>query len=800
MIQLDEKYNSKLIEKKIQEQWNLSNIYHWKGKNDFVIDTPPPTISGSLHIGHIFSYCHIDFIARYQRMIGKDVFYPMGFDDNGLPTERLVEKKYKLKAYKTNREEFVKLCHKVSEEHRKEFRELFKRIGLSIDWRQEYNTISRNSRALSQMSFLDLYNKDQLYQQEQPMLWDIADQTAIAQAEIEEIEFTSYMNYLKFSTNNGRDITIATTRPELLPACVAIFVHPQDERYSTYIGSKAITPLFEVEVPIISDENVKIEKGSGAVMCCTFGDDMDLHWWKKHSLPMKIIINKYGRICNLNKFVKNTTAISALEGLKIKDARAKMIELIFEQIVHREEIIHKVKCAERSGSPLEILPTKQWFIKVIEHKEKLLEIVKECNWHPPSKRVIIEKWIENLKWDWCISRQRYFGVPLPLWYSNRIGEKGKIILPNKTQLPINPLKDLPVGYSRNEVTTENDVMDTWATSSLSPQLNSHYINENYKLDSAREIFPSHLRPQAHEIIRTWAFYTIVKSHLHNKNKPWHNLMISGWCLAEDKSKMSKSKGNIIEPLTLLDKYGADVIRYWTSNSHLGSDTVYSENVIKMGKRLITKIWNAGKFISNFITHDYLVEFVNYPTDLWILGSLHDAVKTATQELNNFEYCQAKEVIETFFWKDFCDNYLELVKARAYQSDANGHESSIHCLCYTFNIILRLFAPFIPFLTEKLYNNLYSTFSVHCINNWPNYLKIPKETTNIGVSFIKILEEVREFKSKQAVSVKSPLKSMLVQIEDEDIIKAEFDLKQTCNTEKISWQLGKSVKVLEIDLA
>lgn len=802
MITLETKYDPHKTEERLQSIWEKANVYKWHGGNDFVIDTPPPTISGDLHIGHVFSYCHTDFIARYQRMKGHDVFYPMGFDDNGLPTERLVEKKHKIRSRSIDRQDFIKLCIQISEESRAKFRNLFKSIGLSVDWQQEYHTISKECQALAQMSFLDLYNKGQIYQKAQPMLWDVIDQTAISQAEVEEKEFPSCMNYIRFKSTDGENLIIATTRPELLPACVAIFFNPQDERYQHLKNKLAITPLCNIEVPIIADEHVKIDKGSGLVMCCTFGDEMDIQWWKTHSLPTKTLINKYGKICNLHKFT-DSTHIASLEGCKIDAARAKIIDMLSSAgyLESQKNIIHNVKCAERSGTPLEILPTKQWFVKVLEHREELLEKVCECNWYPSSKRIIMEQWIDGLKWDWCISRQRYFGVPFPIWYSKRKGEEGKIIIANKNHFPIDPLQEVPDGYTKDEVTPEIDVMDTWATSSLSPQINALAINQDYYLDSNRDLCPAALRPQAHEIIRTWAFYTIVKSQLHANNIPWHNLMISGWCLAEDKSKMSKSKGNIIEPKSLLGRYGADVVRYWASNAKLGSDTAYSENTMKTGKRLSTKLWNAGKLIANFAIENPSITMISSPTDLWILSRLHDTVKSATTSLDKFDYYQAREDIEVFFWQDYCDNYLELVKARAYRSDVQGHESALHTLNYTFDIILRLFAPFMPFITEEIYNNLISCLSIHRKNNWPNYNKIPSSQSIIGNACVQIIKQVREFKSQHEVSIKSPIKQMTIQINNKEIISAEFDIKQTCNAEKIDWQIINDdiIKVQSIEL-
>lgn len=792
MVKLEARYNIHNVEAQLQEKWARDGVYKWCGHDDFVIDTPPPTISGMLHIGHVFSYCHTDFIARYQRMLGKDVFYPMGFDDNGLPTEKLVEKKYKTRVNNTNKEEFIGLCHKTSEEHRAIFRKLFKGIGLSVDWNLEYHTISNECQALSQMSFLDLYKKGHVYQKEQPTLWDTRDQTAIAQAEIEDRVFASEMNYLRFLSVDGEEVLIATTRPELLPACVAVFVNPDDCRYKHLIGKLITTPLFIAQVPVISDSNVKIDKGSGAVMCCTFGDEMDVNWWMNYSLERKVIINKRGQIYNLDKYHPNNQFNSILEALKVKEARVKIIELLdsYGCLERKEQITHQVKCAERSGAPLEIIPTQQWFIKVIEHKEELLAKARKCNWYPKNKMMIIEQWVKNLKWDWCISRQRYFGVPFPIWYSKREGEEGKILIPEIEQLPIDPATDLPSGYDKDEVVAEFDVMDTWATSSISPQINRMYIDANSKLDSVLVVpKPLTMRPQAHEIIRTWAFYTLVKSHFHSNYIPWDNLMISGWCLSEDKSKMSKSKGNIIEPRILMEQYGADVIRYWASNARLGTDTVFSEHVMKIGKRLTTKIWNAGKFISNFVIDGFNVDLIESPIDLWIVKQLHDVIDLMAGKLDKFEYCEARSSIEDFFWHHYCDNYLELVKSRAYNADVQWHDSAIQCLSYTFNVILRLFAIFFPFITEEIYTQLYNTGdSIHSRGNWPTISRhIDDLYLSIGDATTQLLKEIRERKSVDQVSIKKPV-SVKLSIQTESIKKIEFDLMSAANADQIFWEL------------
>ncbi|MCM1001675.1 valine--tRNA ligase [Wolbachia pipientis] len=813
---LEEKYSFKGIEAKNNILWENSKIYKWNGEkgNTFTIDTPPPTISGKLHIGHIFSYCHTDFIARFQRMLGRDVFYPIGFDDNGLPTERLVEQTYKTRAKEVGREKFIEMCYEVIEKSKQEFKELFKSVGISYDWSLEYHTISKETVTLSQMSFIDLYNKGYAYRKMQPILWDPVDKTAIAQAEIEDKVFESSLSTIVFSTEENEQIKIATTRPELIPACVAVFCHPEDTRYTHLIGKTATVAITEEKVPIIADDKVKIDKGTGLVMCCTFGDELDIYWQQKHNLPMKIIIDQDGRIsldlvCDNNRSQCQGTGMtreeatgmtsSVLNGLKVKEARRRIIEILSEKglLIESTSISHSVKCAERSGAPLEILPTYQWFIKTLEEKAKVLDKVKKCNWYPATMRKRMEVWIEGLNWDWCISRQRYFGVPFPVWYSKRKGEEGKIILAEVKDLPIDPLKDLPTGYSKEEIIPDQDVMDTWATSAITPQLSALAVNNELHLPNHRydKIFPADLRSQSHEIIRTWAFYTILKAHYHANSLPWKNIMISGWCLADDKKKMSKSKGNVITPHVILETYGADLVRYWAANSRLGVDTVYSENIFRIGKRLVTKLWNASKFVSMFMEKHQTVSInsISETMDKWILSKLYKVIDRATNNLLQFEYCEALGAIEEFFWKDFCDNYLELVKKRAYGDGINSEAnlSAKQGLTYVLNIILRLFAPFLPYITEEIYHQLYSYNSVHNQSNWPSKeeLVYDKHSEEMGDNSVQILNLVRKIKADNNVSVKRLIKKLTIKAnirEDRLNQSAQDDLQTVCNAEVIQW--------------
>ncbi len=771
---LTQKYNHKDIEHKWQKIWQESEVYNWDKSfprdQTFVIDTPPPTVSGMLHMGHVFSYTQADFIARFQRMRGLTVFYPIGFDDNGLPTERLVEKVKKVRANSMPREEFIGLCKDVVKEAEDEFERLFKSIALSIDWNQKYQTISDRCTKLSQLSFLDLVDKDRAYRKLQPTLWDPVDATALAQAEVIDVEMESFMNEIVFTTDDEEKFVISTTRPELLPACVAVFCHPEDSRYKHLIGKKAITPLFKDEVPILADEKVDIEKGTGILMCCTFGDTTDVEWWQTYNLPLKIIINKYGKLDNV--------AFEELKGLRLKDARIKILELLGDKLVNQHKITHTVKCGERSGAPLEILVTSQWFIKLLDIKNELLEQVNKCNWNPSYMKIRLDHWIENLKWDWCISRQRFFGVPFPAWYSKRAGEEGKIIFAHPDDLPVNPLVDLPRSYLREEVEPDYDVMDTWATSSISPQLNSRAINDKYFIDHERheKLFPADLRPQAHEIIRTWSFYTIAKSYLHEKSIPWKNLMISGWCLAADKTKMSKSKGNIVTPVDLIEEKGADIVRYWASNSKLGADIAYSEDVFKLGQKLINKLWNAAKFTELQITNlkvkpstvkeDVEKKLIFKPVDLWLITKLTKTFDKATNELNKFEYCNARVAIEDFFWNIYCDNYIEIVKTRSYNessSDKEGQVSALLTMYHCMQILLKLFSPFLPHVTEEIYSHMYGDALISQRGTWPKKEEFTfnEGSEQLGDALVNILELIRKVKAEKQVSVSFPIQELYI---------------------------------------
>ncbi len=865
MLPLAQQYDQAAVEKKWQQHWLAARTYAWNPttarEDSYVIDTPPPTVSGTLHMGHVFSYTQADFIARFQRMNGKNVFYPMGFDDNGLPTERLVEKTKKIRAVDMSREKFIEECLGVSEEARKEFRGLFESIALSVDWEQEYHTISDDSRRLSQLSFLDLVNKGHCYRAQRPFYWDPIDQTAIASAEIEDKELPSFANDIIFMCE-GRPLTIMTTRPELLPACVALFCHPEDTRYTALHGKEAEVPLFGFPVPILTDATVDPEKGTGLMMCCTFGDDADIIKWQKHHLPVRVVLNKFGKI-DLNAALAEgkypagfhwaANLAEALNGKKISNtdpkhlgARQITIELLKEAglLLSSKPITHTVKCAERSGAPLEILPTHQWFVKVTDKKEALTQKARECNWNPDWMRLRIEQWIDGLNQDWCISRQRYFGVPFPVWYVIEIKNgsadiaTAERIYAEPSMLPVNPLVDFPYhrfpkndfSFTKEEdswrvqgagknylLMPDRDVMDTWATSSISPQLSAHGINAETASDANRfnKLFPADLRPQAHEIIRTWAFYTIVKAHLHNEQIPWKNLMISGWCLAEDKSKMSKSKGNVVTPVALIEERGTDAVRYWAGTSRLGADTAFSPDLLKIGKKLVGKLWNATAFAAI-----HLSKMDSAPTtaatdtaiteilDKGILSRLHQTIASATDAFARYEYADALDATNQFFWADFCDNYLELIKKRVYNEDgsasAAAQQSAVRTLYYVLDGILKLYAPFTPHVTEELYAHIFANEyakkgSLHAMGQWPlakHYL-IDENVLTAWAYTKEVMEHIRRSKSESSKSVKWPI--ALAQFpkcaifmhkvfeQDEYTLKSmSYDLKGAGNINELEW--------------
>jgi valyl-tRNA synthetase len=748
---LPQHFEAAAIEHKLDRAWEAAKLQHWDPARPraetFVVDTPPPTVSGSLHVGHVFSFTHTDVIVRQRRMLGMNIFYPMGWDDNGLPTERRVQNYFHVRCDPTlpyeaglaiepagdvdrknegkkvpprivSRKNFIELCHRVTAADEAAFEQLFRRIGLSVDWRQTYATIDDRCRHLAQLSFLDLFARGHAYTLEAPTMWDVDYQTALAQADLKDEVRPGAFHDLRFAVDGGGSFVISTTRPELLPACVGIAAHPDDQRYAHLFGQRAITPLFGVSVPIFPSAVVDPEKGTGILMVCTFGDQTDVAWWREQKLPLRQIIGRDGRLVPV-RFgdadypsadpAAANAAYAELAGKSIAQAQRRIVEQLRGSALVGEPrpIQHAVKMYEKGDRPLEFVTTRQWFVKLLEQKAALLGSGRQIEWHPEFMGKRYANWTENLQIDWCVSRQRYFGVPIPVWY--RIGADGAIdytapIVPAPEDLPIDPLSDVPAGFDEAQrgapggFSGDPDVFDTWFTSSLTPQIGSHWL-----LDPARhaQLFPADLRPQSHEIIRTWAFYTIAKALLHEATVPWHHVAISGWILDPDRKKMSKSVGNVVTPMGLIDEYGADSVRYWAASAGLGIDTAFDVKEIKVGKRLVTKLFNAGKFVLAQSAED---GDITCELDRAFVGKLRELVTSATQSFAAFDYATALVNVEKFFWQSFTDSYIELAKTRARsEADPAGRGSAVATLRLGLSVLLRLFAPMLPYVTEEVWS-------------------------------------------------------------------------------------------------
>ena len=800
---LDKKYNAKEKEEKWLNYWRDEKIYEFKPdkREVFSIDTPPPTVNGKIHIGHIFSYSQTEMIARYKRLRGYNIFYPFGFDDNGLPSERLVEKEQGKKAHEIGREAFSKLCYETTDKYEAEFQELFTRLGVSTDWNIHYKTVSPKTIKISQSSFLDLVKKGHCYHKESPALWCNECLTSIAQAELETKKVKTTFNYIKFKTvEDGEEFVIATTRPELLPAIVSVFVNPDDLKHKHLIGKTAHIPIIDVEVPIMADELVDSEKGTGIVMCCTFGDQTDIYWWKKYNLELKYIFTEDGRIKD---------EILNYGGLKIKAARKKIIEDLQEAgyVLKIEELEHEVQTHERCGTEVEYSVMKQWFIDIMNHKDDFLKIGESINWYPSHMQTRYNEWVSNIMWDWCISRQRYFGVPFPVWYCENCHEP---IFANLTDLPVNPLVDKPKikkcpKCGGTNFQPETDVMDTWATSSVTPLINMRYgEKDNYEAI----LRPMSLRSNASEIIRTWDFYTIVKSFYHFQERPWNNVMISGFVMANKGEKISKSKGNSkAEPIDLINEYSADVIRYWAGSGRLGTDITFSEETLLRGKKLINKIFNVSKFIEMHLADFQDKEFTNYEyIDKWILARFQDMEKGFLKYLDEFEVGLALNHLEKFFW-NFCDDYIEIVKHRLYRPEEFGSEprysgqKTVYIILYK---LLQDFSIFFPYITEEIYQEIYhDKKSIHLteIKELNFNFGQEKEFGNIIVDIISI---VRGEKSSNNLSLKTEVTNLEISASKEikeAIAKAKKDFQATLFVKNLKFKEIKSgFKVTKIELA
>jgi valyl-tRNA synthetase len=804
-MSLAQRHDPATAEPRLQALWAEAGIYDFDLDSDapvYSIDTPPATVSGHLHLGHVYSYSQTDFIARYQRMRGRNVYYPMGFDDNGLPTERLVEKTLGFTAAKIGRQAFIDACLEMSVEAEASYRAMWQRLGLSVDWRYTYRTIDTLARRTSQRSFLEFYREGLAYRTEAPAIWCPECHTAIAQADLEDLERETEFFTLAFALDDGTTLPIATTRAELLPACVAIFVHPADERYRDIIGRRATTPFVGLQVPILADPAADPAKGTGAVMCCTFGDSTDLDWWRAHELPLRAIIGRDGRLTD--------AAGTDLAGLTIAEARARVVEQLEEsgKVLERKRMEQSVRAHERCDTPVEYIIAKQWFIRVLDDRDELLDAADRLAWHPATMASRYRDWVENLRWDWCISRQRSFGVPFPVWYCTECGE---IAVAADDQLPIDPAESQPrdpCPCGSTSFQPEEDVMDTWATSSMSPQIAGRWLSDAALYE---RVFPFTLRAQAHEIIRTWTFYTLVKSLREFGALPWSDVAISGWGVAprpimknqgdhetaqatqHATQKISKSRGGgPIAPEAIFERYSADATRYWAASTGPGKDAIISEEKIRMGAKLVTKVWNVARFAERFdlstlpgkwqpaslTTEAGSPRHLLLPADRWLLSRLQRVIERATASLEAYDYAAAKSEIESFFWTHLTDNYLELAKERLYGAEGPARDAARYSLSGALETLLKLFAPFMPYVTEEIFQGLFvspqpearsgevlarrALDSIHRAA-WPavDEALIDEDAERAGDTLVALASAARRFKSEAGLSLGTPLARLTI---------------------------------------
>ncbi len=819
-INLPEKPALEGLEAKWSARWQSDGTYRFDRSHSrdqvYSIDTPPPTVSGSLHVGHVFSFTHTDLVARFQRMRGKAVFYPMGWDDNGLPTERRVQNYYGVKCdpslpydpgfqppekpgkqpISISRPNFIELCNRLTAEDEQVFESLWRYLGLSVDWSLTYATIDRRAQRASQTAFLRLLKRGVAYQLEAPTLWDIDFRTAVAQAELEDREQPGAYHRIRFARPDSTFVEIDTTRPELIPACVALVAHPDDARYQPLFGTEVTTPLFKVPVPVKAHALADPEKGSGIAMICTFGDLTDVTWWRELKLPVRAIIQANGAFRPVTWGSPGWESLDAggaqaaydpLANLSASKARARIVELLKESgdlIGEPRPITHPVKFYEKGDRPLEIVTSRQWFIRTVEFREQLLARGSELQWHPEFMRHRFDNWVNGLSGDWCISRQRFFGVPFPVWYP--IAGDGQVdhahpIVPDESQLPMDPSSDTPPGYSSDQRNQPNgfagdpDIMDTWATSSLTPQIAADWLGDP---DLFARVFPMDLRPQAHDIIRTWLFTTVLRAELEHGSLPWRHTAISGFVTDPDRKKMSKSKGNVITPMEFLKEFGSDGVRYWAANVRPGGDGIFDVGEIKVGRRLSIKMLNAAKFaLMQAEPRGPITE----PLDRGMLSSLSTLVKESTEQFEAYDYAKVLEQSERFFWS-FCDDYLELVKGRRYGDfTPDGAASANSAMLVALSTLLRLFAPFLPFVTEEVWS-WWRSGSVHNAK-WPTAEEVVEPIGGRDANAVQVFEktraalgEIRRIKALEKRPVKAVIERAVLPQRFESLAPAAQDFR------------------------
>jgi valyl-tRNA synthetase len=834
------------LEEKWAARWEADGTYTFDRSKSrveiFSIDTPPPTVSGDLHIGHCFSYTQTDFVARFHRMRGKEVFYPMGWDDNGLPTERRIQKDVGIRCdpslpydpdfsppekpgpqpVRVSRVNFVEICNQKTQEYEKAYEELWRRLGLSVDWSMTYTTIGRRAQLISQRSFLRMLEDGWVYQAEAPTPWEVDFQTAVAQAEIREREIPGHFYRVRFALAGEEGfVEIETTRPELIPACVALVAHPDDKRYKRLFGSEALTPLFGASIPVLAHPLAEPDKGSGIAMVCTFGDITDVTWWRELSLPTRVILGHDGTLGSIDWSDESLASIDPSRAQSYYDelagkSAAEAKETIARQLGGSGDLVsdpkpitHAVKFYENGDSPLEFILTRQWFFRTLRLREELLQRGNQLSFFPGYMKARYESWVNGLNQDWCMSRQRFFGVPFPVWYplaADGSVEYDRPILAASENLPVDPSSDVPERYESEArgkpggFVGDGNVMDTWATSSMTPQIVSGAIVDE---DLFSRVFPMDLRPQGHDIIRTWLFYTIVRSHLEHDSLPWRNAAISGYVIDPLRRKLSKSLGNIVTtPHVEIDESGADAIRYWAASQRLGLDTSYDENVVRIGRRLAIKMLNASRFVLSRSHNPSAKTEVTNSLDRSMLSHLLEVVSAATEALEAYEHTRALSRIEEFFW-GFCDNYLELVKGRAYASEeSDGQESAGQALHLALSSLLRLFAPFLPYVTEEVWS-WWKEGSIHRAS-WPAAEEVRPFAGDplVFETAAEVLSEVRKAKSVAKVSLKAEVAECVVTANGDRLAalrESELDLRHAGKIQRLTLSEGDEFSV-RVELA
>jgi len=754
---LDGEYDPDDVEPKWQQRWLDEETYAYREEAEdpntiYSIDTPPPTVSGSLHMGHLYGSTLQDFAARYHRMADGDVFFPFGYDDNGIASERLTERELGINHGDYERHEFQELCREVCREYEADFTEEMQSLAVSIDWNRTYKTIAPDVQRLSQLSFIDLYEQGREYRERAPAIWCPDCETAISQVETEDAERDAHFNDISFEIVDGpRDaVTISTTRPELLPACVAMFVHPDDERTDDLPGSTARVPLFGHEVPVYEDERVDMEKGTGVVMCCTFGDQTDIEWYQAHDLPLRVAIDESGTL---------TEEAGEYAGMSTHEAREAIVDDLDAagHLESREAISHDVQVHERCETDIEFRVTDQWYVKVLDKTEEYLEAGREMDWYPEKMFTRYEHWVEGLEWDWCISRQRDSGIPFPVWYCEACDEP---VLAEKADLPVDPLSDEPPvdacpDCGHDEFVAEEDVFDTWATSSLTPLINAGWDYDEATGEYAfehPELYQFDLRPQGHDIISFWLFHTVIKCYEHTGEVPFDAVMINGHVLDENREKMSKSKGNVVEPQAVLEEYPVDATRYWAAGTAVGDDFPFKENDLVTGEKLLQKLWNASKLVDSLAEPSPAEPAELAPMDEWLLASLDELTREVTNHFEAYEFAKARDRLRSFFWHTFCDDYLEIAK----QSDA---DSTAYALRTAHERFLKLFAPFLPHVTEELYRTMYDGGSVHRAD-WPAPAGYDADRA-AGETALEVIAALRGYKTDHGLALNEPIEEVAV---------------------------------------